>query len=120
MSRGNYGAALMELRLDELPVSVQMKILRTVADISAVGMAERWGKSAAYVYRVERGETEPTPLEIKDALDAVLSDESSKRALRDPATSVHQVDEALDGLASDRAAERPPSPESRPRRRRAG
>lgn len=70
---------MIGLRLDELPIAMQMKILRMVAGISAVAMAQRWDVSPAYVYRVERGEIAPKALEIKDAREAAA--EANGRAL---------------------------------------
>jgi transcriptional regulator with XRE-family HTH domain len=70
----------MEIRTDDLPVPVQMKIFRMLAGISAREMARRWGRSQAYVYRVERGDTAPMPLEYLDA--QVLGAEAYMTAAR--------------------------------------
>lgn len=98
----------MELRLDDLPIHVQMKILRTVAGISAQGMAARWGKSPAYVYRVERGESPPTPLEIKDALEAAGI--ASAQAVRAALAEVADASRAAEALQADAPGEDEPQP----------
>lgn len=93
MSRRDYGAPVNEIRLDDLPVYLQMKMLRTLSGISALDMARRWGKSQAYVYRVERGQAEPTPLEIRDAREVAA------------ATYARAVATAIEAVAASAEAE---------------
>lgn len=117
----------MDIRLDDLPISLQMKILRTVAGVSAQTMAERWGKSQAYVYRVERGESDPTPLEIKDAHEAakIASARAMQRALEQVASGAgsdpvdRETARARSGeLGPDRGASASTPPPKSGRRRR--
>lgn len=60
------------LQLDALPPATRYKVLRLVAGLSAKGLADRWGRSEAYVYRIEAGERTPTPLEAADVVLAAL------------------------------------------------
>lgn len=101
MSSGDYGALLMEIRLDELPVYLQMKILRTLSGISALDMARRWGKSQAYVYRVERGQAHPTPLEIRDAREIAATTYARAVAAAIEAVAASDAAEALRADAPD-------------------
>lgn len=80
------------LDLDELPIAMQMRILRMVAGISAVEMAQRWEMSPAYVYRVERGEILPRALEIRDAREAAAN------------TYARAMSRALEGMISEQGA----------------
>lgn len=54
------------LDLAPLPQGLRLKLLRLYAGDSVQSVATRWGMSADYVYRVERGVAEASPLEVKD------------------------------------------------------
>lgn len=81
----------MQIELDDLPLYLRMKILRVITGVSARTTATRWGKSQAYVYRVERGEADPTPLEIRDAHDhaATAYAKAVTKALEAVASGAH-------------------------------
>ena len=114
----------MDLHVDDLPIAMRMKILRTVAGISVPEMALRWGKSPAYVYRVERGESLPTPLEARDvesAAAAVLYAQAAKSGAEPVPGQAGERSELSDevALAGDaRRADRQPRPTRRGSKRR--
>lgn len=66
MFESAYSRAVDVLDLAPLPQGLRLKLLRLYAGDSVLGVAKRWGKAKDYVYRVERGTTEPTPLEVAD------------------------------------------------------
>jgi hypothetical protein len=61
------------LDLGPLPLGRRIKVLRIYAGDEVSDVAARWGKTTHYVYRVEKGEKEPTPLEVKDLYERAIA-----------------------------------------------
>lgn len=99
---------MLEIQLDTLPLHVQMKLLRTVSGDSVAAVAARWGKSVAYVYRVERGDAAPTPLEVKDAREAAEAASAANDA--------RALAEAVEVLPSTPHERKPPPRIRRPQK----